>query len=96
MKAGYVYILTNRPDGVLYIGVTSNLQQRLFQHRSGEVAGFTRKYNCHNLVWFERFDDLQDARIFEFRMKKWNRARKVARIVERNPEWRDLSDTMND
>lgn len=96
MKAGYVYILTNRPDGVLYIGVTSDLPQRLLQHRSGEVAGFTKKYNCQTLVWFERFDDLQDARLFEFRMKKWNRDWKVARIVERNPEWRDLTGTLND
>jgi len=96
MKAGYVYILTNKPNGVLYIGVTADLSGRLIQHRSREVAGFTRKYNCEKLVWFERFDDLQDARQFEIRMKKWNRDWKVARIVEGNPDWRDLSDTLND
>jgi putative endonuclease len=95
MEAGYVYILTNKPDGVLYIGVTSDLAQRIFQHRSREVSGFTRKYNCERLVWFERFDDLQDARRFEVRMKKWNRDWKIARIVERNPDWRDLSDSLN-
>ena len=90
MKPGYVYILTNTPGGVLYIGVTSDLAQRIAQHRSRAVPGFTRDYNCERLVWCERFDCIHDARAFEQRMKKWNRAWKVARIEERNPEWRDL------
>ena len=90
MKSGYVYILTNKPMGVLYIGVTSDLPNRIEQHRSRAVPGFTKTYNCDKLVWFERFDDLQDARLCEFRMKKWKRAWKVTRIVERNPEWHDL------
>ncbi|WP_409233809.1 GIY-YIG nuclease family protein [Novosphingobium sp. MMS21-SN21R] len=90
MKPGYVYILTNKPGGVLYIGVTSDLSTRVAQHRSQAVPGFTRDYNCERLVWCERFDDIEDARMFERRMKKWNRAWKVARIEERNPEWRDL------
>lgn len=92
MKPGYVYILTNKPDGVLYIGVTSDLAQRIEQHRSRAVPGFTRDYNCHRLVWCERHDDIEDARLAERRMKKWNRAWKVARIIERNPAWRDLFD----
>ena len=92
MKPGYVYILTNKPMGVLYIGVTSDLANRIEQHRSKAVSSFTKTYNCDKLVWFERFDDLQDARLFEFRMKKWKRAWKVTRIVERNPEWNDLSE----
>ncbi len=90
MKPGYVYILTNKPGGVLYIGVTSDLSQRIAQHRSRAVPGFTRDYNCERLVWCERFDSIHDARAFEQRMKKWNRAWKVARIEERNPQWRDL------
>ncbi|MFM6930692.1 MAG: GIY-YIG nuclease family protein [Novosphingobium sp.] len=90
MKPGYVYILTNKPGGVLYIGVTSDLSTRVAQHRSRAVPGFTRDYNCERLVWCERCDDIEDARMFERRMKKWNRAWKVARIEERNPEWRDL------
>lgn len=90
MNPGYVYILTNKPDGVLYIGVTSNLPQRIEQHRSRQVPGFTKTYNCSRLVWFERFEDIHDARLFEHRMKKWNRAWKLARIVERNPDWLDL------
>ena len=95
MKPGYVYILTNKPDGVLYIGVTDNLAKRVEQHRARAVPGFTKDYNCDRLIWFERFDDLQDARLTEARMKKWNRAWKVARIVERNPNWQDLVDTLN-
>ncbi len=91
MKHGYVYILTNRPGGVIYIGCTSGLASRIAQHRSGAVQGFTRKYNCHLLVWFEFFENLQDARQFEVRMKKWNRAWKVSRIEERNPQWNDLA-----
>ena len=92
MKAGFVYILTNKPDGVLYIGVTDDLAKRVQQHRSREVPGFTKDYNCERLVWFEPFENIHEARLFERRMKKWNRAWKVVRIVERNPGWRDLTD----
>jgi putative endonuclease len=96
VKPGFVYILTNKPDGVLYIGVTDDLAKRVEQHRSRAVEGFTKKYNCHRLVWFDRHDDLQDARQIEVRMKKWKRGWKVARILERNPDWRDLSGELND
>ena len=90
MRPGYVYILTNKPNGVLYLGVTADLPERVDQHRSGAVPGFTKKYNCHLLVWFERFDDIQDARVVERQMKAWKREWKVDRIEELNPEWRDL------
>ena len=93
-KPGYVYLLTNKPGGVLYIGVTSDLARRLGQHRARQVAGFSKRYNCSRLVWFERFDDIQSARVFEVRMKNWNRDWKVTRIEQRKPEWRDLSDTL--
>jgi putative endonuclease len=92
MKPGFVYMLTNKPGGVLYIGVTDHLAKRLEQHRSRAVPGFTKSYNCHVLVWFEYFDNIHDARLSEHRMKKWNRSWKIARLVERNPEWRDLSE----
>ena len=95
MKAGYVYILASKPMGVIYIGVTNDLAKRVGQHRSGAVGGFTKSYNCHQLVWFERFENIHDARAFERRMKKWNRAWKVSRIVEMNPTWRDLADELN-
>jgi len=94
-KAGYVYILSNKPMGVLYIGVTDDLAKRVEQHRSGAVAGFTNRFNCQVLVWFERFENIHHAREFERRMKKWNRAWKVSRIVERNPKWHDLTPELN-
>lgn len=93
-KRGFVYILTNKTDGVLYIGVTRDLSRRIEQHRLGSVSSFTRKYHCHRLVWFEWFDDLNDAQRCEARMKKWNREWKVKRIHERNPNWDDLSQSI--
>lgn len=90
MKPGYVYILTNKPDGVLYIGVTDDLAKRVEQHHSRAVPDFTKNYNCERLVRFEGFDNIHDARLVERRMKKWNRDWKAARIIERNPGWRDL------
>jgi putative endonuclease len=74
--------------------VTSNLPQRAFQHRNGLIDGYTKKNACHTLVLFERFDDLQEARACEFRMKKWHRAWKLKAIEERNPDWRDLFDDL--
>lgn len=90
MKPGYVYVVTNKPGGVIYTGVTDDLAKRVGQHRSGKGSDFTRKYNCHRLVWFERFENLHDARTAEFRMKKWKRDWKVAKIEELNPDWDDL------
>ncbi len=94
MKPGYAYILTNKPMGVLYIGVTDHLAKRVEQHRSGAVAGFTKRFNCHRLVWFEEFENIHEARAFEVQMKKWKRAWKAVRIVEMNPTWRDLADDL--
>ena len=91
MRPGYVYILTNRPGGVIYIGVTSDLAARIGQHRSRAVPGFSSKYNCHLLVWVEAFENIHDARVVEKRMKKWNRSWKIERIEEMNPDWHDLS-----
>jgi putative endonuclease len=75
-----------------YLGVTSNLQQRTWQHRNGAVEGHSKDKGCVSLVWYEYFDDLQDARACEHRMKKWKRGWKLRLIEERNPEWRDLYD----
>ena len=69
MREGFVYILTNRKSGVLYIGVTSDLAKRVEQHRTGSVPGFAKKYQCRRLVWFEVFDNIHDARIVERRLK---------------------------
>jgi putative endonuclease len=92
VKPGYVYILTNKRGGVLYIGATDDLARRVEQHRARAVPGFTKKYNCERLVWFERFENIHDARIVERRMKAWKREWKVKRIEALNPEWRDLFD----
>ena len=91
MREGFVYILTNRKNGVLYIGVTNDLPARIEQHRSGAVSSFTQKYQCHRLVWFPRHENIHDARIAERRMKAWKREWKVKRIEEHNPEWNDLA-----
>ena len=91
VKPGYVYILTSKPMGVLYIGVTDDLVRRIEEHRSRAVDGFTKRYNCDRLVWFEQFENIHHAREFERQMKKWNRAWKVHRIVQTNPAWLDLA-----
>ena len=87
----FVYILSNWDDSVLYIGVTSNLPRRLFEHRNGLADGFTKKYNIHKLVYFEQTNDVYSAISREKQLKKWNRQKKNALIGKMNPEWRDLS-----
>ncbi|HKP33486.1 MAG TPA: GIY-YIG nuclease family protein [Sphingomicrobium sp.] len=89
-KAGYVYIMASRKNGTIYVGVTSDLAKRVCEHRDGLIAGFTKRYGCKRLVWFEAFDDIQQARQFELQMKEWKRAWKVKRIEENNLDWNDL------
>ena len=91
-KGGWIYIFTNRPNGTLYIGVTSVLIRRVSQHRSGEIAGFTQRYGLKMLVYFERYDSIVAAITREKAMKEWPRAWKVRLIMRDNPEWRDLYD----
>lgn len=76
---------------MFYIRETNDLSRRIADHRSGTVSSFTKKYNCHNLVWFEPFEDIHDARLFERRVKSWKRAWKIKRIEELNPQWNDLT-----
>ena len=90
MAGGWVYILTNRPNGILYVGVTSDLVRRIYEHRSGFVAGFTKRYGLKRLVYFECFDDIEAAIQREKRLKKWTRAWKIALIEKDNPDWIDL------
>jgi putative endonuclease len=94
MKAGYVYIIASGPNGTLYIGVTSDLAKRAWEHRNGVVPGFTRKYNCKILVWYAVYEDLQGARYRELQMKKWKRLWKLSEIEQMNPDWRDLYPTL--
>lgn len=94
MKAGYVYLMANRRRGHTYLGVTSNLPQRTYQHRNGLIEGHSKNRRCKLLVWYEAHDDLQDARRREWQMKKWKRAWKLDLIERSNPEWRDLYETL--
>ena len=87
----FVYILTNWNDSVLYIGVTNNLQRRLYEHQHGLTDGFTKKYNLHKLVFFEETGNVNDAIAREKQIKGWTRAKKNALIETMNPEWCDLS-----
>jgi putative endonuclease len=91
MARGCVYILTNRPNGVLYVGVT-NLVRRIYEHRSGFVDGFTKRYGLKRLIYFEQFDDIRDAIQREHNIKHWSRAWKIRKIVAMNPNWDDLFD----
>jgi putative endonuclease len=85
-----VYMLASRRNGTLYLGVTSDLTQRAYQHREGEIPGFSKKYGCELLVWFEQYDDMHIAIAREKSLKKWRRAWKLALIEKSNPQWRDL------
>ena len=91
MRTAFVYIMTNRRNGTLYIGVTSDLQRRAYEHREGTVKGFTKQYGLKNLVWFEMHDDIRAAIQREKTMKRWPRAWKIRLINAVNPEWNDLS-----
>ena len=85
-----VYILASQRNGTLYIGVTSNLAKRIWEHREGLADGFSKKYGCHTLVYFEQHSAMADAILREKQLKKWNRAWKIALIEKGNPTWRDL------
>jgi putative endonuclease len=89
-RSYYVYILASRIGGTLYIGVTNDLVRRVGEHRSKLVKGFTEKYGVVRLVYFEQFDDPENAIKREKRLKKWNRAWKIHLIEEQNPNWDDL------
>ncbi len=94
MAGGYVYFLTNRPNGILYVGVTSDLVRRVHEHRTGALDGFTRRYGLKRLVHLEIFEDIRTAIQREHTIKHWPRAWKVREIVASNPGWDDLYDTI--
>jgi len=85
-----VYIMTNHKRGTLYIGVTSNLAKRVYEHREGLTPGFTSKYGLKRLVWYEGFERMPGAIAAEKRMKRWRREWKIELIEKENPDWRDL------
>jgi len=88
------YILATKKNGVIYIGVTSNLSQRIEQHKINAVAGFTKKYNVHKLVHYELHSTMEQAIIREKHLKKWRREWKIQLIEKDNPQWQDLSTTI--
>jgi len=90
LKQPAVYILASQPQGTLYIGVTSNLLQRIWQHKSGVMEGFTDRYEVDRLVYFEMHTDMTCAITREKQLKKWKRDWKIALIEKDNPDWRDL------
>jgi putative endonuclease len=90
-KRFFVYILANRPKGVLYVGVTNDLLRRTEQHKAGIVPGFTRSYGVVNLIYYEEFGSILEARSRERTLKRWRRAWKFDLIERLNPNWRDLS-----
>lgn len=92
-KAGYIYILCNNPGGTLYIGVTSDLKKRYFEHSRELVDGFSKKYGCKTLVYYEMYGDISAAILREKQLKKWNRAWKLRLINEHNPNWKQLDVT---
>ena len=91
-KQFYVYILASKPNGTLYIGITSDLVQRLWSHKNKIVEGFSQKYHVDKLVYYEIHEDAQSAIVREKQLKKWRRAWKRRLIEEGNPGWRDLYD----
>ena len=94
MPGGWVYIMTNRPNGTLYVGVTSDLANRTWQHRTGAVPGFTKRYGLKRLVYTESHDDIRSAIQREKTLKTWPRAWKVRLVLANNPDWDDLYDRL--
>ncbi len=95
MPGGWVYIMTNRPNGTLYVGVTSDIARRAWEQREGLVKGFTKRYGLKRLVYMEFYEDIRAAIQREKNMKHYSRAWKAQLILEANPDWRDLFENLN-
>jgi putative endonuclease len=94
MKQYFVYILASKKNGVLYIGMTSNIKKRIWEHKNNAVEGFTKKYFVHKLVFVEQTTDVNSALLREKQLKKWKREWKINLIEKNNPYWKDLYETM--
>lgn len=95
-KQYYLYILASKKNGVLYIGVTNDLIRRVWEHKHNILKGFTRKYYVHKLVYYDVFDDINEAIYREKQMKKWKRQWKINLIEKTNKQWRDLYNDFSD
>jgi putative endonuclease len=91
----FVYMLASKKNGTLYIGVTNTLLKRIHEHKNNLVGGFTQKYNVHNLVYYEVYQNILDAIAREKRIKKWKRQWKIELIEQSNPNWEDLFDSLS-
>jgi putative endonuclease len=91
-KTYYVYILASKRNGTLYIGVTNDLERRLYEHRNNLIDGFTRRYRVHHLVYFESVNNIHAALQREKQLKRWTRKWKMDLIEKENPEWYDLAE----
>lgn len=91
MKTYYVYILASKRNGTLYLGITNDLTRRIYEHKSGNIEGFTKKYSVDKLVYFETTNDVNTAILREKILKKWKRQWKIELIEKINPNWNDLS-----
>jgi putative endonuclease len=96
MEESYAYILASRPNGTLYIGSTSNLVKRIWEHKNKVISGFTEKYNVHILVYYEAHQNIMEAARRERRFKNWCRQWKLNMIEKFNPTWRDLYEEIID
>ena len=95
MKRPCVYIMASRRNGTLYVGVTSDLGRRAFEHRTGAIEGLSKRYDCNLLVWFEPYERMDEAIAREKQIKAGRRAKKLALIEVINPDWADLYDSLN-
>ena len=95
MRRSATYIMANKWNGTLYTGLTSDLSRRVYEHRTGAIPGFTRRYDCTLLVWYEFHDDVRDAMAREHQIKAGSRTKKLALIEAMNPDWRDLGEDLN-
>jgi len=91
MKSYFVYILTNHSNKVMYVGITSDIERRIAEHKSKLIPGFTAKYNVNKLVYFEQYSDPENAILREKEIKAWRRSKKNDLVNQTNPEWKDLS-----
>ncbi|MBU2510560.1 GIY-YIG nuclease family protein [bacterium] len=94
MKRYFVYIMASKKNGTLYIGVTSNIQKRVFEHKTNIVDGFTKKYSVHKLIYYESTSDIHSAIRREKQLKNWKRDWKIELIEKTNPQWLDLSSSL--